>query len=333
MSNLKSYLLAASLLLLPVGNALAQVPGAPNQSPNISNPFSSGYCYETFSHNFWTVFYVNGINATPEKNVAGLQLIREAVEARYNPYIEACDQPDFDLIAFEYVAQHNPSQKLLDIPETLLAIEGNIWSRKLRALYLAQGGRDRGPDDYFADYLDVKPEIVEALYNLTLNTVEADYLSTSANQWAAALNKTQKRCPLVVGYSQGSILANRIYQELETIQDPSCTSMIHIGSPDNTVFGEASNYVTLQEDLIIAAVRLVQSGNRNPLPANVDNTPFQPRQELGHSLGNDYLKGGNSRNRINRALDNSIFCNSKGDAGNTLPSVVSDATCPYLTTN
>jgi len=291
------------------------------------------FCGETFSNSNWTVFYVNGISATPEKNLAALKAVKDAVTERYKPYIDTCDDAQFQLEAFQFIGQQNPSQKLLDVPETLAAIEGNVWIRKLRELYLALGGRDRGPNDSFADIIDVRPEIIDFAYGVSLNTVEADFVFQSAGQWSNELNKSRKRCPLVIGYSQGALLSNRIFLELETLEDPDCTSLIHIGTPDSIVYGEASNYITLEEDLIIQALRLSQAGNRNPLPSNTTNLIFQPIQEFGHSLTADYLGGGNSRNRINRALDNSVFCNSKGSLGLALPSVQSNEICPFLTSD
>jgi len=299
-------------------------------SQNVPSPMSSGFCGETFSHPRWDVFYVNGINATPEKSRERMIEVRKTVEERYSTYIEECDEPNFPA-TFTFQRQYNPSQgKFKDAIETIQVIGGNSYIQALRRAHIALGGRL----PFEEQTIPLAPLNSEE-YETLLLSIEPAFVNQTAQEWADSLNGTStngaKRCPLVIGYSQGTIMTNRAFLQLETIQDPDCTSLIHIGSVANVIYGEASNYITLEEDAVVELVRLNwQNLSQEPLPANVNNEIFQEPQELGHGLVPDYIQGGNSRNRIHRSLDNSVFCNTKGSLGIALPSTSSTNTCPYL---
>lgn len=122
---------------------------------------------------------------------------------------------------------------------------------------------------------------------------------------------SRRACPLVIGYSQGSVITNRAYTNLLTRRDAGCTTTVHIGSPDTVVEGVASSHVTLEEDSVVDLVRTLPG---NTLPANVTN-PEAPGTN-GHGILTNYtLEGVPSRELIELSIDNSVFCNSEGNLG------------------
>ena len=309
--------------------ANAQSPGRPNIHPVVAEGVYN--CYELFDHNHYRVFYVNGIASQPEDNIRALKAVRGVFTERYEDYINDCDgvssrgTPDQFTESFDYVAQHNPSNgRLLDMYETLGFLEKIPTTRYLRELYLAQGGPGRQPD-YFMDLdarIDIRPELVEWLYRRELSSF-GSFPSEAALEWSAALDERGtvwgKRCPIIIGYSQGAILSNIAWFQFEDFRDPDCASMFHIGSPDSYIAGisrsigeDFNQYVTLEEDTVVNFVRGIP-GAPEPLPANTSNLILQDPQRFGHGLTQDYFVG-NARNNVNRLLDRFVFCADDDEA-------------------
>lgn len=111
---------------------------------------------------------------------------------------------------------------------------------------------------------------------------------------------------LVVAYSQGNFFANQAHDLLYYGNSPieqQSFGIVSVANPSGFVGGSIDGlYTTLEEDKVIASIRLVLTGlplAEKPLPANVENGEFVIMELLGHFFLDSYLvSGSNSESKI-----------------------------------
>lgn len=126
---------------------------------------------------------------------------------------------------------------------------------------------------YNAEHLGGAGDLMQAVSQILFNPI-SDYDLHDLLQQLATLDTTQKL--LVVGYSQGALYANSIYEYLVANGEPAnSVGLYAVATPANYVAG-GGNYINSTEDTVIELVRsLAQTINTPlPLPGN-----FNPRGE------------------------------------------------------
>lgn len=295
-----AWLCAAALLMCSTAIA---------RSPLLPDPVTSGRCFETFSFQFYDVYYINGIRADRQSANDNLEEIEGLLDELYSDYIDVCDDPGEETFAFKL--QYSRSNGFIE--DVVEAIRQRLNSGRLEA-YRRLSSFFNGAAAFVTGQPAPDENDARDLALLVLaRGPDVDDIARFANEYEATLasgpgrRRFFSRCPMVVGYSQGNLFANRAF---ELVNDPYCLSVVSIGSPDSVVRGFAGDHARLLDDVVI---QQASEATGNALPINVDNPGFN-LFTLNHSLAEDYLKSGsNSRTRISDAIDKFTFCDMRID--------------------
>ena len=314
-------LLAGSILISLSSTSFAQV------TPLVTSPYldKNNYgwdCFERFSYNFWDVYYVNGQITSLANATSQYYAVRNAFRDYYKPYTDICgptipsNAPDN---IFRYYLQYNATAERINLISDsfeTVALTNNIAQVRLFQNIFEERTPLTGQEGEEA----LTPAETSLLTDMLFAASDTDQLNSLVDQWERTLTNPQdlgseQRCPLVIGYSQGSLIVNRAMKLFELSGDPQCTTTIHIGSPDSVLEGDASSYITAEQDGVINAIRdkLPLLNLPEPLAPNVDNG--FPNAN-GHSLIKDYLEvGSNNLAGIQAAFDQSTLCSPEVDPG------------------
>lgn len=196
-----------------------------------------------------------------------------------------------------------PSQALAQVPScsssgyTVVFVNGifntQVQAQEAKNALAAKLGKSK----------DGEPVRVELGYNPTHLGGAGDLFESYFPSWDTYdLNtilldiypKVTTRKMLVVGHSQGSVYANKIYEYLLGHGEPKGALGVYaVGTPDSYVAG-GGKYLTYALDPVIGKVRLLPGFN--PLPANIDLVDLSPTVPVeGHSFINQYLAGAGGR--------------------------------------
>lgn len=299
------------------------------QSPFLANPVTPGFCFETFSNPFFDILYMNGIAARREEGRRGLRLVASIVRPLYQPYVTVCEEEDTprDQRAFTFELQCNPTHgRLEDAVETLGLIRNAGLVRGFRAYNAAFSAR---PDllEMMGEETLGDEELNAAAAQLQAIVGDAALLDALAERYERSLDADIfgfNRCPVVAAYSQGNLVVNRAFGRLRQRRDTGCLTIVGVASPDSLIEGDASSYVTSEEDVIISSLRTLVENDGDPLtvpplPPNVSNG-VRNEDRTGHALGDIYLAAdAPSRAFVERAFDNAVFCNLDGALGEAFP--------------
>lgn len=271
------------------------------RSPLLPEPITPGFCFETFSFQYYDVYYINGVRTKQWQAEDALeQQIEPLFIELYSDYSAVCEDP------FAFKLQYNKTTNALsDIIETFQQRANSSFVGAWRRVVAVVNGVSAALADQPAINEDDAQDVAQLLL---LSGTDSEEIALFATQYEATLSSGPgrrnffSRCPMVVAYSQGNLFANRA---AALVNDPYCLSVVSIATPDSLVRGFAGDWATLVTDLVIQAVRNVPF--TDVLLSNVDD----PGLNLvgNHGLAENYLKAGsNARRRIGDAIDKFTFC-------------------------
>ncbi|MBY0293905.1 hypothetical protein K2Q08_01075 [Patescibacteria group bacterium] len=181
------------------------------------------------------------------------------------------------------LAESTESEKCSEHGYTVAFINGIFDSREkaqanATALELALGDSHNAEPihvelAYNAEHLGGAGDLIETVSQLLFNPV-SNYDLHDLLQQLATIDTTQKL--LVVGYSQGALYANSIYEYfIENGESSGSLGLYAIATPSSYVAG-GGNYINSKEDTVIELVRNVAKTIDAPLPLPGN---FNPRGE------------------------------------------------------
>lgn len=153
-------------------------------------------------------------------------------------------------------------------------------------------------------------EITATVHEITL--VEQQTLDNYVSFYKTQICQGKK--VVLVAHSQGNLFGNEVFDSL-TENEKASFGIVSVATPAHFVAGDdrfvGDNHTTLEEDLIIEAIRIAKFlvGAPLPMPANVNNLFSNLFDPLGHSFQKSYMFqpfgfDSNSRQKI---VDDVVF--------------------------
>ncbi len=234
------------------------------------------------------VVFANGVLVETEyKADRAVRAIKKKLKIIYSPE---------EMATMEFKVAYNKSHGLLDFFEAVL--QKGLSENSIVSFWRLVGNFDPMPN-----WAQDKIKNMAASLDIG-ELVGGVSLSKHLKLYRNSIREGKK--VLVVAHSQGNFFANEAYDLLYYGNSPieqQSFGIVSVANPSGFVGGSIDGaYTTLEEDKVIASIRLVLTGlplAEKPLPANIGNGEFVTMEPLGHFFLDSYLvSGSNSESKI-----------------------------------
>ncbi len=234
------------------------------------------------------VVFANGVLVKTEGDAwSSLKEIKKKLKEIYSPE---------EMATMEFKVAYNKSHGLLDFFEAVL--QKGLSENPVVSFWRLIGNFDPMPN-----WAQEKIKDIAASLDVG-ELIGGVSLSKHLKLYRNSIKEGKK--VLVVAHSQGNFFANQAHDLLYYGNGPieqQSFGIVSVANPSGFVGGSIDGlYTTLEEDKVIASIRLILIGlplAEKPLPANIENGELVTMEPLGHFFLDSYLvSDSNSKAKI-----------------------------------